>query len=345
MNVIGLKIGPDQLWGVEVAREEKDGPPRLLAYAASELSPPLGPRVDEVPVDRLAPQVTEFLTSSGFESRYVSASVEESQVFTRVIQVPKVKTEELKNAIRWEAEQYIPLSLEEVNLNYQILPADAGTKEGEMDVLLVAAPLRLVEWYTNLFQAAGLIAVGLEPESAAAVRTLLSGEKFSPVTLIVNLGLKTTDLAIVSEGSIRFTRSISVGGEVLVRSVAQNLGFEEQQALEYLKTYGVDPNQLEGKLVKAVEAVLNSIFNEIQRSLTFFTTHRSGQRVKRVSLCGPWAQLPGIVVPFASFLDLDVQLIDPWQKLTIKEGMAARQDLEAVAASFVVPIGLALREV
>ncbi len=120
-----------------------------------------------------------------------------------------------------------------------------------MKVLLVAAPLTLIERYMKIMQMAQLTPIALETEIVAITRTFSPRKDNVPTTMIVSIGASTTDLCIVSGGIIQFTRSIGTGGVALARAVAQELGFEMSQAEEYKKTYGLEGDQ-ESKIGKAL---------------------------------------------------------------------------------------------
>lgn len=344
MDFVGLDLGASYFKAVEL-HHEPHLLPKLTLYASAPAAPHPLTSESESDIKANAETLKNFFDSFSFSSRAVVVALPESQIFTRVITLPRMSDKELKNAMQWEAEQYVPIALSEVNLDWQIL--DGGGASGEtaqMDVLLIAAPKNLVAKYLKVLQAAGLEVLGVETETLAAVRSLVGSAVATPVTMVVNIGSATTDLAVVSRGALRFTRSVSTGGTALARAISQSLGFDLDQAEEYKKTYGLDETKLEGKVTQAIKPIFDVIVEEIKRSMAFYTTHRKDDKIKRVVISGGTASLPGIVVYLADSLDVEVQLGNPWLFVSCPPKFPPKE-LEEVGPSFAVAVGLALREV
>lgn len=344
MDFIGLDLGTSYLKAVELHREPHVLP-KLTLYASAPASP--NPLTSEAEVDlkRNAEVLKNFFDSFPFSSRLVVAALPESQIFTRVITLPRMNEKELKNAMQWEAEQYVPIPLSDVNLDWQVLDnLEANGGPAQMDVLLIAAPKGVVSRYLKIMQMAGLEVLGVETETLAASRSLVGANAATPTTMVINIGSATTDLAVVSRGALRFTRSVSTGGTALARAISQSLGFDLDQAEEYKKTYGLDETKLEGKVTQAIKPIFDVIVEEIKRSLSFYMTHHKDEKIKRAILSGGTASLPGIIVYLADCLDVEVQLGNPWTFISCPPKFPSNE-LEEVGPSFAVAAGLALKDV
>jgi type IV pilus assembly protein PilM len=248
---------------------------------------------------------------------------------------------DLTSAMQYETQQYIPVPLADVTLDYQVIEGRAPV-EGQMEVLIIAAPKTLVSRFLKVLKDAMLDVVGLETETIAVSRSLIPDNK-TPATMLVNIGALTTDLSVVSAGAVRFTRSISTGGTALARAISQSLGFDLNQAEEYKRTYGFDSNQLEGKIMQAIKPIFDVVIDEIKRSAAFYNTHHKEDMVKRTVVCGGTASLPGIIVYMASSLDLEVVLGNPWQRLYVSPKFS-KKDMEDSGPSFSVAVGLSLKD-
>ncbi len=342
MNFIGLDLGSYEFKAVELKQPKKQQKKELVSFASAAAPPHFLVSDSEVDWAAYSKALEEFYAESEFSTRDVVAALPESQVFTRVITVPKMSGKELKNAMQWEAEQYLPIPLKEVSLDYRVIsnssPAD------KTDVLLVAAPLTLTAKYLKIISEAKLSIVGLETESLATARSLVGLTLSTPTTLVVSIGAVTTDISIVSKGCIRFTRSISTGGESFARSVSQELGFEIDRAREYMRSYGLEESQLEGKVMKAIKPVFDVVVSEVQRSIAYYATHRKDDGIRRAIVSGGAASLPGVLVYLAAALDIEVQVADPWEGLLIPSKFE-RQELENVGPRFAVAVGLALKDI
>lgn len=341
MNFIGLDLGSYEFKGVELQKDKK-GKKELVTYASAPAPPHFLASDSEVDWAAYSKALEEFYGEANFTTQNVFAALPESQVFTRVITVPQMSGKELKTAMQWEAGQYIPIPLEEVSLDYQVIK-DSGAAD-KIDILLVAAPLTLTKKYLKIIGDAGLKAIGLETESLATSRALVGLDSASPTTLVVSIGARTTDISIVAGGFIRFTRSISTGGEAFARAVSQELGFEIGRAREYMTSYGLEESQLEGKVMGAIKPIFDVVVSEIKRSIAYYTTRRKNDLIKRVIVSGGVANLPGVLVYLAAMLDLEVQVADPWEGLTVPEKFN-RQELENVGPRFSVAVGLALKDI
>jgi type IV pilus assembly protein PilM len=295
----------------------------------------------------LADSVKKLVKESGVHTRNVVAAFPESITFTRVIEMPKITDQELSSAIEWSAEQYIPMPLSEVKLSWMVLgegdTGDGGEKM--LRVLLVAAPLTLIERYMSIIELAGLEAYAFETEVIAISRALLPMDQSGPTTLIVSVGASTTDLSIVDSQNIQFTRSIGTGGTALTRAISQELGFENAQAEEYKRSYGLLEDQLEGKIMNILKPVVDVIVSEVERAILFYQTKHISNPVKRVVVTGGSAQLPGLVVYMASSLGVEVQVGDPWQGIQIPDKFSSVTEDVQNKVSYSVSIGLAKRDV
>lgn len=342
MNFFGLDIGTSSLKAVEIKRDGRGK--TLQLYASAPLASGTSFITDsDTDIKSLSAGIREFVDSYPFSTNKVVVSLPESQIFTRVVTLPKINEKELISSMQWEAQQYIPVPLADVSLDFQIIAGDDDKSE-KMDVLLIAAPKSLVQKYLKLLKGASLDPVGIETETMAVSRSLVSDEPGTPPTMIVNIGAMTTDLSVVSKKSIRFTRSISTGGNAMARAVSQALGFDLNQAEEYKKTYGLDQTQLEGKVMQSIKPIFDVVVDEIKRSSAFYGTHNKEDQIKRVIICGGTASLPGIIVYMAASLDFEVQLGDPWQKIYAPTKFS-RNELEDAGPSFAVAAGLAIKEV
>lgn len=345
MNFIGLDIGTSSIKAVELTGGKK---PQLMVFADASMPAVTLASESEEDLKTIASSLDKFISESGFTTRDVVVALPESQVFTRVVPMPEMTEKELSGAVEWEAGQYIPVPLDEVYVSHQILKDHRVQKndgsKGKVNVLLIAAPKIVVDKYVRTLKYAGLEAIAVETETTAVARSLVGSTAQQYPTLLINIGASTTDLAIVSGGDLRFTRSISTGGTALARAISQSLGFEFQQAEEYKKTYGLEESHLEGKVMEAIKPVFDILINEIKRSIAFYVSHYEDKALKNVILCGGTASLPGIIVYLAAILDLEVQLGNPWQEIIIPETFDT-QELEEAGPRFAVATGLALKKI
>lgn len=338
MEAFGLDLGTSLIKAVQL-KKEKD---QLVLTAAGSISTPPKGLVSDSPLDQEAVAVAtkKLLAEAKIATKNVNAALPDSQVFSRVIELPPLTEKELEGALKWEAEQYIPFPLEEVNLDFSILAEDEKTKK--MEVLLVAAPLRLIDKYTKILKLAGLTPCSLETEIIAVSRAILAQVSQERTVMVINLGSTATSFSILKKGSFSFTGTLSSGGEALARAIAQELGFDLAQAEEYKKAYGLERDRLEGKVLAAIKPVMDKIVGEIKKALSFYQEKNPEERVSSLILTGGTARLPGIVSYLTENLELETQIGHPWVSLKVDEEKFAHLTSDSVL--FAAATGLALRE-
>ena len=337
-NFIGLDIGSTMLKAVQI----KERTLFAFAYAPTPAGITLASE-DEESLVKLSKAVAGLVIGGNFSSQDVVVALPESQIFTRVIPFPQMEEKEIASAVQNEAQQYIPLPLEQTALDYEIL-GPSEVKSGQINILLVAAPKALTQRYLKVLRRAGLNPLSLETETMALSRSVVGDTSKNPV-MVASIGARTTDLSIFSGNTLRFTRSISTGGEALVRALSQHLGFEMEQAQEYFKSYGLleKGSKAEGKVMTAIRPIFDIIVEEIRRAQAFYSSHHKKQ-VRRLIVVGGVANLPGIVVYLAEALGVEVGRGDPWRTISVPNSFP-KKELAELAPAFAIAVGLALKEI
>lgn len=339
---VGLDIG---FSSIKVVALSKDKDQFRLISLGTIASPQPGMVSDaEEDLEVLANALKRLFAAARVENKDVIAALPESRVFTRVIDdLPYLTDNELSSAIRYAAEEFIPMSLADVNLNWQVLVrSDGKNKDAKTVVLVIASPKNVVSKYIKVLNMAGLHPKALETEIIAVTRSLVGNNPFSPSTLIMQLGATTTDFATVSKGLIWLTRSISTGGMALTRSLAQHFNFEVNQAEQYKKIYGLAEDQLGGKVFEALKPIVDIMAGEGKRVIQAFEAKYPSAPIKRVVLSGGGAKMPGLVRYLADMWGLEVQEADPWYSVVKDKALVSK--LTQDASSYSVAVGLALRE-
>ena len=287
--------------------------------------------------------IRNFVHDAGFGTSKVVLALEEKDIFMRVITVPMMSDKELKSSITFEAEQYIPLPLSEVRLSYQKLEIPTNQK-GKISVQLVAAKKDVIDRYIGIVKDAKLIPIGVEPE-ALAVGRALTVDANNEANLILHAGYQKSIIIITLKGNVVFTRTLSVGGDAMTRTIEQNLSLDYMQAEEYKKAYGLNEDQAEGKIYTSLKPMFENIISEIGRAQMFFTTHHAGVNISKVVLSGGTALMPGLLLFMANNLNIEVELANPFRDITFFKDIANKKDWHVENGPlFSVPVGLALKE-
>ena len=315
----------------------------ILKAASISPAPPKG-LMSESPLDaeEMAQAIAKAAKDAGVDSKLVNVALSENQVYTKVLDMPIISDRELASAIYWEAEQYVPVPLANITLVWNVLrrPNQAGQGD-KMQVLMVGAPTLLVNKYQKVIQLAGFEIGSMETEILATIRSLVLDETF-PTSLIVNIGSISTSFAIVRNGIMVFTYSMSVGGAAINRAIATDFGLSPQQAEEYKRVYGVSGKSLGGKIGKATEPILNSILAEIKKSMAFYSQkYKDDAPIRQIILSGGTAKLPGIEIFFANNSGIETAIANPWKVLASQQ---MPKEILDNASDYTIAVGLAMKD-
>lgn len=338
MDFFGLDIGSYSIKAVQLRKTQDKY--QLVALGSAPSTPKGLASEAESDLTALAENIKKLHQEAKVTTKNVISALPEDQVFTRVITLPKLSEEELTSALKWEAEQYVPIPLSEVTLAHQVIGETTQDTHQKTEVLLVAAPNRLVDKLLKVLKTAGLNPISLETEILAMSRSLVAPD--SEAILLVDLGARATDIAIVEKGQVVFTRSISTAGEALTRAVAGALGLEAGQAEEYKKAYGVDPGKLEGKVSQAIEPILEVIVKEMEQAIQFYQQEKE-KTVKRIVLTGGTAILPEVITLLAKKLTFETQIGDPFSRV-VQDSLLAKIPKNDLLF-YAVAVGLAMKEI
>ncbi len=339
MNTIaGLDIGSHTIKLIELAREGD----QVALVSAGSIPMPIKSisSTQQSDIETVAVSIKQLMQSTGTKTRTVNIALPESKVFTRVIEVPQLSPRELNSAIKWEAEQYIPLPLDQVNVDFTVLSDGKSTGAKKMEVLLVAAPKALIDRYVSILELAELNVIAAETEIIATSRAIGRSLPNVKTVMIISLGAQSSDIAILRSGVLMFTRSVSAGGEAITRAIAQNLDFTVAQAEEYKRAYGLQQDKLEGKITAAAKPIMDTIIQEVKRAMAFYSEKYKEEHIDTVILSGGTSRLPGMVIYLAQALNCEVQLANPWVGIA-KD--ARFNVLNTEGANFSIAVGLALR--
>lgn len=322
-----------------------DGRKGAFILKAASISPaPSKGMMSESPLDEeeMAQTLAKAIKDAGVGTKFVNVALPENQVYTKVLDMPVLSDRELSSAIYWEAEQYIPVPLQNITLVWNVLKRPRGPAEGDkMQVLMVGAPTVLVNKYQKILSMAGLEINSMETEILASIRSLVLDQNF-PTSLIVNIGSVSTSFSIVKSAVMVFTYSMAVGGAAINRAIATDFGLTAQQAEEYKRVYGVSGKSLGGKIGKATEPILNSILGEIRKSMAFYSQkYKDEATIRQIILSGGTAKLPGIEIFFANNSGIETAIANPWKVLASQQ---MPKEILDNASDYTIAVGLAMKD-
>jgi type IV pilus assembly protein PilM len=340
-GVVGLDIGSSAVKAVELKASGRTY--RVTAYGAEAVPPDSivdGAIIDAVSV---ADAIRRAFDQAGTRTRDVAASLSGNAVIVKKISLPIMTDAELAESIRWEAEQYIPFDIQDVNLDHQILEAGSEPSKGTMDVLLVAAKKDKINDYSGVIAQAGRQPVVIDVDAFAIQNAFEANYDIDPgvVTVLMNIGASGLNINIVSGVASVFTRDISTGGNAYTEAVQRefNLSFEHAESVKRGRAVeGVGPDDVRPVL----RAVTETVLLEVQKTFDFYRATAPSDRLDRVLVCGGASLTEGLLADIAERFNLPVEPLNPFRRIVFDEAKFGVGAGEADATA-VVAVGLALR--
>jgi type IV pilus assembly protein PilM len=260
-------------------------------------------------------------------------------MFATVVNMPEVPASDLAAAVRYQAEQYVPMSIEDAKIDWAVL-GKLPTDPTKNEVLLVSVDNAYTEGRLDMLESIGLNVIALEPDSIAVIRSLIDGSDASN-NIIIRFGDNTTDILVVSGGAPKLVRALPNGLQTMVRAIQQNLGIDEGQAVQFVTKFGLLPDKLEGKVAQALEAVTEQFMTEITKSVKFFDGKYPGVPISSAILTDAGLSVPGFAQYITNKTGLSVIAGNPWSRVNVSQ--ADQQKIQDISATFAVCVGLAMR--
>jgi len=288
---------------------------------------------------RLAQAIAQLVSQAKVNTRNVAVGVPSQRVFTTVADIDRLPSAELAKAIRFQADALIPTPLAESKIDWALL-GDSPADKTKVEVLLTSVPNNFIEQRLDMLESIGLNVIAFEPDNLALTRALTS-EGSTDVQLLLDMGEKSTDLVIVSNGLPRLTRAIPTGVEAVIRSAVQNLNVDEKQAEQFVMKFGLGKDKLEGQVYDGIIGTIELLTSEIEKSIKFFHTRYTDQKVGKMVVTGGASALPEFPVYLANKFAVNVEIGNAWRNVQFA---ADRQnELLAISNQFGVAVGLAER--
>jgi len=340
-EVIGIDIGSSSIKLVQL-KEHKGGYQLVNAGII-----PLPPEaiVDNTLMDSLSiVEVLKGITSSlGVKIKDVACSISGNSVIIRKISLPAIPPEELEDQISWEAEQYIPFDINDVNIDFQILGPDS-IDPSKMNVLLVASKKDIINDYLAVFSEAGLRLSVVDVDSFAVQNAFEINYdiEVNDVLALINVGAGITNINIIRDGITLFTRDVQLGGNLYTEEIQKQLGVSGVEA-ESLKMLAYENKNAD--LYDVIGKVNDTITQEIKRSLDFYNSTANDDKITKIFISGGCSKMYKLSDNISEKLGLPVEIINPFAKLHYAEKDFDSEYLQEIGPLMAVSVGLAIRRV
>jgi type IV pilus assembly protein PilM len=340
-EVIGIDIGSSSVKLIQI--KDLKGTYQLLNAGIVPLPPEA--IVDNTLMDSssIVNAVNSLVTSLGVKVKDVACSISGNSVIIRKITLPFMPVEELEDQITWEAEQYIPFDINDVNMDFQILSPDS-VDPSKMIVLLVASKRDIINDYVAVFNDAGMVLSVVDVDSFAVQNAFEMNHDVGTedVLALINIGASIMNINVIKDGTSLFTRDVQMGGNLYTEEIQKQLGVSGFEA-ERMKILAAEANSYE--LLEVLTKVNETIGQEIRRSLDFYNSTASDDHITKVFVSGGSSKGYKFIDSISEKVGLPVEMINPFAKLKFNEKDFDPEYLQEIGPLMAVTVGLAIRRV
>ena len=307
-------------------------------YGSIELDPAKATDDLEQSADYLHARLYELLDKKivgKLGSNRAVLGIPTARTFSRTFSLPIDKKTSLKDAVNLEVEQYIPMPLESLYVDYQTIKQ---TKE-DLTVLMCAAPKKMIDPLLSITQNCGIEIAMIEPNMNAVARLLEHTEEGSLPTVIVDIGPATADIAIL-DSAIRVTGGLNIGGNTLTLDIAKKMDIPLETAHQLKVLNGLNAGPRQAKITTSLRPSLMRITGEIKKVIRYYTDRFPNEpKIEQILIVGSGSNVPGLGEFFTNELVMPARIAIPWQTVNFGELTPPTKQLRP---RFMTAAGLAL---
>lgn len=341
-HLVGLDIGSRTIKAAELYNTKNGF--GLKSYGTIDIASGLIEEGTIKEPERVADSIRELFKTSNIKEQNVAISIGGYSVIVKKINVQNMSEEELHETIRFEAEQYIPFDISDVNIDFQIL-GEAENNPNQMSLLLVAAKTDMIDEYIRLVQLAGLNPCVIDVDAFALQNIYgLSYDVENENVALIDVGASKTSLNILRGNTSLFMRDVSLGGSQVNEKIASAAGCSLEEA-EELKLTGKRGAISPESMNEIVSSVTVNWCDEIRRALEYFYSTDSDAHLKRILLSGGGAHIEEFRKLLSAETSAEVEMMNPFTKIDISKKNLDSAFLERAAPQAAICIGLALRRI
>lgn len=309
----------------------------LKSFGYAPIPEGLSQSDSKLDMQKIAQSIETLIKQTGTSTKNVVSAIPGTSTFTATIDLPPMSHAELEKAIAYQAEQNLPVKLDDVRFDYQVIKEDPQTKE--LRVMLIAATKSKVKQFIELLNMAKLNVLAMETSAVAMARSLSVAD--SPHAMILDIGATTSEIAVLEKGVLNQTRSFPLAGYAITRAVSQQLGLDINQAEQFKQRFGLSQDKLEGQVYKASEPIIRNILDEAVRSAKFYE-EQTGSSIQRIILTGGSSRLPLLLEFIKSYMNVEVMYGNPW--VNVSYASKLNDSITKTAPDFATAVGLAMRQ-
>lgn len=340
-DIVGIDVGSSSIKLVHL----KDGKDGYHLLSAGIMPLPAEAIVDNTLMDSalIVSALKNLLSSLGVKAKDAACSISGNSVIIRKILLPAMSSDELEEQISWEAEQYIPFDINDVNIDFQIIGTD-NVDPSKMNVLLVASKKDIINDYVAVFNDAGMQLSIVDVDAFAVQNSFEMNHDVDPsdVVALINIGASVMNINVVKGGNTLFSRDVQMGGNLYTEEIQKQLGLtaSDAESAKMLVTEIQD-----GGLVNILMKLNENITQEIRRSLDFYNSTANEDRISKIFVSGGCSKSYKLFETIGEKLGLPVEKHNPFAKISFSEKEFDHEYLQEIAPLMAVTVGLAIRRV
>jgi type IV pilus assembly protein PilM len=341
-NVVGLDIGSSAIKLVEL-KEKKGGTYQLVKMGVERLSPEAIVDGSIMDSSMVVETISRLNSEKGVKNSNYATSLSGHSVIIKKISLPAMSPDELAESIQWEAEQYIPFDINDVNLDY--VPLSSPGSGDNIEVILVAVKKEKINDYTSVISQTGKAPVLVDVDAFALQNCYEMNHDVneSRVIGLVNIGASVTNVNVLSGTNSLFWRDITFGGNQYTDAIQRelSLSFEQAEELKRGKTVGEHTIQ---QVIPILNSVSEDFAGELRKTLDFFTATSGAERVDEIVLAGGGSGVLNLDATLRDKFSIPVSIMDPFRNVTVDEGEFNPEELAEIGPSMAIAVGLAIRK-
>ena len=337
-DFFALDIGTKALRVVQLSSAGNDQW-KLEKIGYLQVDPKITAGSSETASRKLGDAIVQVVNSAGISAKTCVVGLSSLKTFTTVIDMPKMTRQELESTLKYQADKYIPMPLNNVRYDWDIL-GDSPINPKNIEVLLASVPQEYVERLVEIVDSVGYDVIATEPDSMALIRCLIKQNTQGSYVLI-DMGENATDLVVTMGDNPRLVRTLQTGFSSLVRGVAQSINIKEDQASQFLLKFGIDQTRLDGSVYNASSIQLDAFISDIDKSIKFYQNKYANKKIDGILVTGYGAKIPKFIDYIKNKSGLNVQITSPWQKVNVPQNQM--QKILSVESEFATAVGLAQR--
>lgn len=342
---LGIDISDSSLKMVELVKKSKKI--NLSNYGFTDTIPDFKFSTSDN-IDYLAKTIIKLKNELGIKTNKATVSLPSFSVFSSVISINNYDRKKINERIVEEAKKVIPLPIEEMVLDWKIIPTKSNGKNNgnggpnnnnNVKVFLTGSPKKLIKKYIDVFKKADIYLSNLETETFSLIRSILGNDPSN--IMMIEMGGNSTNFSIVKEGIPFLNRSINISGKTITREISEKMGLSLDQAEQVKFDLSFSDLDKDGKVPKVISAVVDPIVTEIKYMLNLFNNSGSNNTVEKIILSGGGS----LLLNFSDYLEREMNIKtiigDPWFRISYSPEL--RPVLAEVGPRMAVAVGLALR--